>query len=182
MEKELTLADIKKLFLETREQMKETDKKFQETDRLLKEITGELGGIGKSNGAIAEDFFYTALANKMQVNKFNFDYIDRNFDRKRNSIQAQYDIILYNNYKVMIVEVKYNFKKKYLLDFYKNIKKFKILFPEYKEFKIYGAIAGMTFEDEAIEEAKEFGFFVLTQNNQNLQILNENDFEPNAIK
>jgi len=42
---------------ETDRKFQETDRKFQETDRLLKEITGELGGMGKSQGAIAEDFF-----------------------------------------------------------------------------------------------------------------------------
>jgi hypothetical protein len=182
MEKEITFDEIKLLFQETDKKFQETDKKFQETDRLLKEITGELGGIGKSNGQIAEDFFYSALENNMKVGKLQFDYIDRNFNRKRNSIQSQYDIILYNDYKVLIVEVKHNFKKKYLLDFYKNIKNFKILFPEYKEFKIFGAIAGMTIEEDALLEAKEFGFFILTQNNQNIQMLNEPDFEPNVIK
>ncbi len=180
-------------FLETDKKFQETDKKFQETERLLKEksmdsekrwkeIQEELGGIGKSNGAIAEDFFYSALEKSMSVAKLNFDYIDRNFNRKRNQIQAEYDIILYNDYKVLIVEVKYNFKKKYLLEFYQSLKKFKSLFPEYKDYKLFGAIAAMTFEKEVLDEAKDFGFFILTQNNQDVKILNDNDFEPNVIK
>jgi len=118
----------------------------------------------------------------MQIGKLKFDYIDRNFRRKRNNTEGQYDIILYNSYKVLIVEVKYNFKKRYLQDFYKNIKKFRILFPDYADYKIYGAIAGMTFEDEALEEAKTYGFYILSQNNQNIQVQNEKDFEPSEIR
>jgi len=179
-------------FAETREELRlkslETDRKFQElvleNDKRIKEIHEELGGIGKSNGQVAEEFFYTALENIMQVGKLKFDYIENNLHRKhkKSNIEAQYDIILYNDYKILIVEVKYNFKKKYLLNFYKNIKNFKILLPQYKDYTVYGAIAGMTIEEDAIIEATEFGFLILTQNNQNIQILNAPDFEPNAIK
>ncbi len=165
-----------------KEKSLESEKRWKESEKRWKEIQEELGGIGKSNGAIAEDFFYSALEKSMSVAKLNFDYIDRNFNRKRNQIQAEYDIILYNDYKVLIVEVKYNFKKKYLLEFYQSLKKFKSLFPEYKDYKLFGAIAAMTFEKEALDEAKDFGFFILTQNNQDVKILNDNDFEPNVIK
>jgi len=204
---EITFAELKELFKETREMIrelskanaelskanaelskssaeasKETDKKFQETDRMIKEISAELGGIGRSNGQIAEDFFYTALANTMQINNLKFDFIDRNTIRKRNNTAAEYDIIMYNDYKVLIVEVKHNFKYNYLRDFYNRIKKFRILYHEYKNYKIYAAIAAMTFENDALKEAKEYGFYILTQNNQNIQILNPTDFEPTEFK
>ncbi len=173
---------INELAIQNKETERILKEKSLESEKRWKEIQEELGGIGKSNGAIAEDFFYSALEKSMSVAKLNFDYIDRNFNRKRNQIQAEYDIILYNDYKVLIVEVKYNFKKKYLLEFYQSLKKFKSLFPEYKDYKLFGAIAAMTFEKEVLDEAKDFGFFILTQNNQDVKILNDNDFEPNVIK
>ncbi len=39
----------------------------------------------------------------------------------------------------------------------------------------------MTFDDEVIEEAEEYEFFILTQNNAS-KILNENDFKPEAYQ
>ena len=193
---EITFAELKELFKETDKKFKETremirelskasaetDKKFQETDRMIKEISAELGGIGRSNGQIAEDFFYTALTNTMQICNLKFDFIDRNTIRRRNNTAAEYDIILYNDYKVLIVEVKHNFRYNYLRDFYNRIKKFRILYHEYKNYKIYAAIAAMTFENDALKEAKEYGFYILTQNNQNIQILNPTDFEPTEFK
>jgi len=181
---------LKQTFQEIAVQSKETDKKFQATDKqfqetkeLVQNLSKELGGIGKSNGEIAEDFFYTALEHSMSVGKLNFDYIDRNMHRKRNNTEGEYDIVLYNQYKVLIVEVKYNFRMVYLRDFYKEkLKVFKTLYPEYKEFKVFGAIAGMTFEKGVKSEAEKFGFYILTQNNDKLKIANKKDFEPNAIK
>lgn len=171
---------------ETERKMQETDRKMRESDRELKElisnISKELGGIGKSNGQLAEDFFYTALDASLKVGNFKFDFIDRNLHRKRKNLEGQYDIVLYNDHKVLIVEVKYNFKRTYLQEFYKGIKNFRSLYPEYAHYKLYGAVAGMTFEPDAMADAKEYGFFILTQNNQVIKIENGNDFKPSEIK
>lgn len=161
----------------------DTDRKFQETDRKFQEMMQELGGIGRSNGEIAEDFFYTALKKTMVVGELKFEYIDMNIKRKRNNTEAEYDIILYNHYKVLVIEVKYNFRKDQLRTFYeKRLKKFRTLFPEYKDYKLYGGVAALAFEKGVIEEAKQFGFFILTQNNENIKLANESGFEPNEIR
>jgi hypothetical protein len=187
MDTTLTYEKILDLFKRSDERFEERLKKEAEArkafDKEMKELHKEIGGIGKSNGAIAEDFFYTGLSNTMKVANLYFDYIDRNLNRKRNNLQGEYDIVLYNNYKVMVVEVKYKFRIDQLLHFYKDsLKNFKKLFPQYKQYKIYGAVAGLTFEKGFFEEAQSYGFYVLTQDNDKIQILNTKDFIPNEIK
>jgi len=181
-------------FLETDKKFQESEKRFQETEKLLsskfletdkkfQEMVKEIGGIGKSNGAYAEDFFYSSLENSMKVGKLQFDYVDMNIKRKRNNTEAEYDIILYNHYKVLVIEVKYNFKVDQLRTFYKErLKKYRTLFPEHKEYKLYGGVAALTFDKKALEEAKKYGFYILTQNNETIKIVNEIDFEPTEIK
>jgi len=176
-----------KKFIETDKQFKETDKrlseKFEETDKKFRAIHEELGGIGKSNGEIAENFFATALKNDMQIGKLKFDYIDLNVTRKKNQTEAEYDIILYNDHKVLVVEIKYNFRIDHLHRFYKNsLKKFRSLFPHYKDFKLYGAIAALSFEKGVIQEAENYGFHILTQNSDKLKLNNTKNFEPSEIK
>jgi len=174
--------DTDKKFLETDKKFLETDRKFEETSILVKNLSQELGGIGKSLGQIAEDFFYTAVKSTFKVGKMEFDYIDRNLLRETRTLKGEYDIILYNHYKVLIIEVKHNFRKKNLATFYKNLKNFKALFPNYKNYKVYGAIAFMTCEEGVQEEASDYGYFILSANNDKFQIINESDFEPNEIK
>ena len=187
LETDKKFLETDKKFLETERMIKESDKllteKFLDTDRRWKEIQDELGGIGKSNGAIAEEFFYSALENSLQIGKLKFDYIDRNLHRKRNKTEGEFDIILYNAYKVVVVEIKYNFRMDYLRRFYEEkLKRFRTLFPEYKEYKLYGAIAALTFEKGVINEAENFGFYILSQNNDKVKIVNPKNFEPNEIK
>ena len=158
---------------------KETDKQFKETDKKFKEI----GGIGKSNGEIAEDFFATALEQNLQVGNLKFDFVDFNLRRKRKNTEAEYDIILYNNYKVLIIEIKYNFKMHHLRTFYdERMKKFRKLFPEYSKYKVYGGIAALTFDKNVIQEAKNYGFYILKQNNDKIKIATKKNFEPSDIK
>ncbi len=75
-------------FKETDERFKATDEKFKATDKKFKDVFGDLGGIGKSNGEIAESFFSTALGQNMQIGKVKFDFIDFNTRRKRKNIEA----------------------------------------------------------------------------------------------
>ncbi len=162
---------------------KEAEIRQKDFDKGMDELRKEVGGIGKSNGAIAEDFFYTGLSHSMKLANLNFDYVDRNLNRKRNNLQTEYDIVLYNNHKVAIAEVKYNFRISQLRTFYKDkIKNFKKLFPQYKQFVVYGAVAGLTFEKGFFEEAQSYGFYILTQDNDRIQVLNTKGFIPNEIK
>ena len=182
---DITFNDIKetdRLAKRNEERFKETDRLFKESDRKFEKMRKELGGIGNTQGKVTEDFFYSALAENMEVNNLKFDYIDRNTKRKRKNTVVEYDIILYNKYKVMIIEVKYVFKKRNLKQLHENISKFKVLYPEYKDYKKYGAIAAMTFEDDVIDEAKKYGFLILTQNNKDIKILNEKDFKAKEYK
>jgi len=83
----------------------------------------------------------------------------------------------------MIVEVKYRYRMDYLRDFYdEKLKVFRTLFPQYTDFKIYGAIAAFGFERNVKKEAEKYGFYIFTQNNEKFKIANAKDFEPNEIK
>jgi len=130
-----------------------------------------------------QDLFFKKLTENFQIGKFEFDTISSYGKKSAHKIQSSFDIILNNDKEVLVIEIHNHFRLKYLHDFVKNkLHNIKQFFPEYKDYKIYGAIAGMTIEKSAKDEAEKFGFFILTQNNQNIQLLNSEDFEPNVIK
>jgi len=165
------------------EKFKETAESFKETDKKFKEVLGELGGIGNNNGAIAEDFFGRALYNTMKIGDLEFESIDFNVRRGVKNTMAEYDIILYNATKVIVIEVKYHLQKEHLRKFYEGgLKKFRTLFPHYNKYKLYGGVAALSFEKGVIEEAEKYGFYVLTQNNKQFHIANTEGFQPKAIK
>ncbi len=181
---------IWQLFKETDEKVQETDRMFKELDKKIEcsarewdEIKKYLDGTEKSEGEIAEDYFFSAIDSAMKVGKMHFNYIDRNRHCKKKSLEVEYDLLLWSDHKVVILEIKSNFKFKYLRKFHnEKLKKFKLLFPQYIDFKVYAGVAGMTFSENVAETAQQYGFFVLTQHNENLKLLNDNDFEPAEVR
>ena len=166
---------------ETDRQMKETDRQMKETDMQLREKFSDLkdyvGNVGQNNGAVAESFFYNTLANNMKLGDFTFDFIEANVERqnRRQNIKGEYDIILHNSHVITIVETKYKVHPndiKKLKE--KKLPMFSRLYPDKKDFTLYGAIAGMAFPKKVKELALEQGLFVLTQGGGNIHVEKRN--------
>ena len=188
MKKELTKQDILDLFAKSdkrfNESLEKSRKKFDEElaksrkewKGQMKELNKNIGGIGNSNGDVAEDFFYNGLEDKMKVGNISFGFIDRNVRRKIKSLnlEEEYDIILTNSDTVLITETKYKAQPDHVDELLnKKIPNFKKLFPIYKEFKIYGAIAALSLSADTKKRAIKNGFFVLIQAGDNIKLLNE---------
>jgi hypothetical protein len=191
-----TDAKLEKLFSETNAMFKETDAKFKETDAKfketdakleklfsetnamfkvtedkLKEVGRQLGEIGHSSGDAAEEFFYNALDTHKYLGNIKFDEISKNIKAKKHRLEDEYDIFLENGNSVAVIEVKHKVKKDHitkLLD--KKVKNFRILFPDYKNYKLFIAIAGLAFEHKTEEYATENGIVVLKQNGNILEV------------
>jgi hypothetical protein len=160
---------------ETDAKFKETDEKleklFAQTDAKLKEVGRQLGEIGHSSGDAAEEFFYNALESYKYLGKIKFDFISKNIKAKKHRLEDEYDIFLENGNSVAIIDVKHKVKKDHiskLLD--DKVENFRILFPDYKNYKLYIAIAGFAFEHKTVDYAIENGIVVLKQKGEVMEI------------
>ena len=151
--------------------IKELDKKFAETADFVNKTTDaiknlhkEVGGIGESNGAVAEETIFNALAVDMSFGGVEFYESYRNMKKKikAQNIEGEYDILLTNGNTVAIIEAKWDVKygdaSKLATT---QIENFRKLFPEYNDYKIMLGIGGMSFESRAIEEAKQQGVAII---------------------
>jgi len=151
------------LIKENTKQFKETDKKFKETDQrmaksneelrqIIKELSKELGGVGHSNGDMAEEYFFNAFNRDRTFVNEHFDKIKKNMSYDNGDIGAEFDLVLFNGKSVALIEVKYNAKPENI-EISKLISKidvFKILFPDYKNHKIYLGVAAMSFKKDLV--------------------------------
>jgi len=189
----LTVDEIKALFAETARQMAETDRKMAETDRLIDKVTldiaengrqidalrKELGGVGDSNGLVAEDIVYNLLEKRMSFAGIDFDEIDRGLSRGKKlpngeRIRGEYDVILYNGTTIAIIEIKYRVRPKNierLIDV--QLPRFRQIFPYYKDFKVYLGLGGMSFEKGVEEEALLRGIGTLKLDGESVVEIND---------
>jgi hypothetical protein len=182
-------AKLDELFIKTEAQMAKTDEKFAllaiesaktdaqmaKTDAKLDRIGKQLGDIGHSNGDAAENYFFNSLEDNKKLGKVKFDYISKNIKQRRHRLEDEYDIFLENGNAVGIIEVKYKVQKSHIESLLsKKVENFRILFPDYHNYKLYMGIAGLSIDAENEKYATENGLVVLKQKGDIVAINSDN--------
>jgi Holliday junction resolvase-like predicted endonuclease len=146
---------------ETGEQLKCVGERLDKVGERLDKVGVLVGNIGQNQGDVAENFFYNSLIEDTHLGKIHFDDITKNMEKHRGNIQEEYDIVMTNSDAIGIVEVKYKAHQNDLQKLERKMRNFKKLFPVYKSYKLYGAIASFHINKDAKKEALQRGFFVL---------------------
>ena len=156
-----TDIQIKELSKELSVSQKETDSQLKETGRKLDKVARMLGGIGDNQGDVAEDFFYNSFIKDNHLGRIRFDDITKNMQKHRGKTQEEYDIFLTNGQAIAVVEVKYKAHLEDIKKLDRKFNNFKKLFPIYKDYKLYGAMASFYFNQETKDKLLKEGYFVV---------------------
>ena len=178
--------ELTKKMAQTDEQMRRTDEQINRLETQVEKMARKIdrvgkivGNVGKNQGAVTEEFFFNSLGENAHLGGIHFDNLMANIQMRQGKLEEEYDIVMMNGNAVGIVEVKYKAHEKDVNKLERKMTHFKKLFPVYKNFKLYGAIAYFHFYDKAKQTALENGFFVLqrsgnvihTDCGQNLRVM-----------
>jgi chromosome segregation ATPase len=160
----------------TDEQLQRTDGQLQKTIKKLDKIGEQLGDMGIVQGKVAEDLFYRNVKSLFKQKDMKFSNVQRNVKRKG---VAEYDIVASDKDNVLIIEVKNKMERRMIDKFLTTkIPKFKQVFPQYKDYRIFGGVGSLVMQDDVGRYAEKKGLFVLTQNGESgAMLLNRQDFK-----
>ena len=149
---------------ETAKSQKETEQIVKENAKQIKELQKTVGGWANNHGTFAEEYFFNSFENG-QKNFFGekFDEIAKNLTHFWQGLKDEYDIVLYNHVSVALIEVKYKAHVNDIPAVLKKAETFRILFPNYKDFKIYLGLASMSFYPELEQDCINEGIAVIKQ-------------------
>jgi hypothetical protein len=158
----------KKSRVDFEKRMKKADLRIEqsriESDRRIKILEELTGSWANNHGSFAEEYFFNSFeAGKRKFFGEKFDEIIKNQTNFWQGLRDEYDIVLYNRTSVAIIEVKY---KAHISDIPKVLKKaetFRLLFPNYKDFKIFLCLASMSFYPELEQECTKQGIAIIKQ-------------------
>ena len=166
------LLRITKAHIKVEEAQLKTDQSLTRLEIRLDKQNKKWESFMGNSAQITEEYFYRSLEKDKTLGKLKFYEIDRNI--RKTSHHVEYDIILINGDSIGIIEVKNKAHPKDIKPLIeKKIKHFKLDYPQYEEYKYYFGIATMITNEQMIQEAKESGIFLLTQNANHLEIVNE---------
>jgi len=156
--------EVEKYRIEAEKARTEAERHRIEAEKRWKELSKQLGGMANSQGDFAEEYFYNSFENG-KTNFFgeNFDRIKKNLTNVWDGLENEYDIVLYNHASVALIEVKYKARVEDLPQVLKKAETFRILFPHYKDFKIYLGLASLSFESNLEDECIKQGIAVIKQ-------------------
>jgi hypothetical protein len=158
----------------------ETDAKiaasFDRLDRVVEKTKAQLAGLSDSSGRAVESLAYSFFDSRMTFAGVKFDDMEVGVNRRRKlpdgtRIQGEYDIVLYNGSAIALIEAKNRVRRgdvTKLID--EQLPRFKLFFPQYKDFKFYLGLCGMSFEDGVEKEALDMGIGTLKPNGDAVEI------------
>jgi hypothetical protein len=156
------------------EQQKKSIEQQKKTDAKLAQVSEMVGSMANTRSEIAEEFFYRSLCENPCLGSLCFHYVYRHLGGSVENTHDEYDVVLLNDNALVIVEVKAKAKRNTFQQLVKRkIPNFTLLFPDYKKYKIYGAVASMVSNDKLIGYAKKHGIFLITQKSRHLSLMNE---------
>ena len=150
--------------------LRELAKSQKETDRSLKELK-ELftGQWGKLIETLVEGDLIKLLKEK-----------NIKVERTHQNIKGKFevDILAVNGEEIVVVEVKTTLRLKDVNYFIEKLEKFKTAFPEYKDKKIYGAVAYLKSNEGSDKNSEKKGLFVIRATGGSASISNAPNFKP----
>ena len=175
METTLNFEKVWQLFQETNRQFKETDRRFKETDKKMKALQELFEGQG---GKLVESLVEGDLVRLL--NKRVIQVNDTSTRRKgcRNGENYEFDIIAHNGEEIVIVEVKTTLRAKPVGQFIECLQRAKHYLPEYRTYRVFGAMAYLRVEQASDQYAQNQGLFVIRATGDSAAIVNPADFQP----
>jgi hypothetical protein len=139
-------------------------KSREEFDRKMDKLNETMGSWANNHGFFAEEYFFNSFENgKRNFFGEKFDEISKNLKNRNQDLEDEYDIVLFNHTSVAIIEVKYKAHEEDIPKVLKKADTYRLLFPNYKDFKIYLGLASMSFYPELEQECINEGIAIIKQ-------------------
>ena len=158
----MTDNELKELVAGLAVSQAKTDAQMARTDEKLERMGISLGSITNNTGSMTEEYFFNSLKAKPILGGVKYDFVDRNIKGNVIKTRDEFDIVMYNGDSIALIECKSKAHENDLRKLIDNkATNFRILFPDFKDYKIYLGLASFSFYDELTEMAKENGVAIL---------------------
>ena len=178
--RELTrnIEAITESFRELRESQRETAEQMQETDRRLQKAEDL---FTTQWGKLMESLVSGDLVRLLDGRGIGVQRLAQRTLERRGGESYEVDILAVNGEEIVVVEVKTTLRPEDVRRFRSKLGRFKEWWSEYRDRKVYGAMAFLQAADGVALHAERQGFFVIRATGDSASIVNAEDFEPRVF-
>ncbi|GBD52768.1 DUF3782 domain-containing protein [Microcystis aeruginosa NIES-298] len=177
LENERRAAEAK---LESDRRAVEADRSMAELKRTVERTSKAVDSLTTRWGRFVEELVEPAVLRLFQEKGIDIKEVYPRARVKRQGIAMEIDILGVDDTDLVVVECKSRLSQDDVDEFIEKLTRFKIAFPHYKNYRAYGAVAGIEINEGIDRYAYKKGLFVIKPSGDTVAIINDADFQPNT--
>jgi hypothetical protein len=182
-------SEIDRLFAVSKE---EDERRKAEADRTMEELKRGIAKLEKTVertskavdslttrwGRFVEELVEPAVIKLFQAKGIDVKEVHPRLESKRDEFSMEIDIMAVDETELVLVECKSRLSKDDVDEFLEKLPKFKLAFPHYKNYQVYGAVAGIEIDRGVDRYGYKKGLFVIKPSGDTVAIINKDNFKP----
>jgi hypothetical protein len=188
-EAERRAVEIDRLFAVSKE---EDERRKAEADQTMEELKRGIAKLEKTVertskavdslttrwGRFVEELVEPAVIKLFQAKGIDVKEVHPRLESKRDEFSMEIDIMAVDETELVLVECKSRLSKDDVDEFLEKLPKFKLAFPHYKNYQVYGAVAGIEIDRGVDRYGYKKGLFVIKPSGDTVAIINKDNFKP----
>jgi len=166
--------------LESDRRAAEAERSMAELKRTVERTSKAVDSLTTRWGRFVEELVEPAVLRLFQEKGIDIKEVYPRARVKRQGIAMEIDILGVDDTDLVVVECKSRLSQDDVDEFIEKLTRFKIAFPHYKNYRAYGAVAGIEINEGIDRYAYKKGLFVIKPSGDTVAIINDADFQPNT--
>jgi hypothetical protein len=158
----------------------EADQRLARLERIAANTSREVAGLTTRWGQFVENLVEPAVIRLFQARGIDVQETARRMKSKRPGAPMEIDIFAVNGEVAVAIEVKSRLSQRDVDEFIEKLGRFRLAFPHYGDYQIFGAVAGIEIDAGVDRYAYQRGLFVIQQTGDTVEIANDGAFRPVA--
>ncbi|MFM8298722.1 MAG: DUF3782 domain-containing protein [Microcystis aeruginosa] len=178
VEAERRNAEAERRNVEAERRRAEADRTMEELKKLVQATTEAVNNLTTPLCLFIEEMVEPAVVQLFQERGIDVTQTMSRLKSKRPGAAMEIDILAVNGSELVAVECKSRLSKDDVDDFLDRLQRFKLAFPQFRDFQVYGAVAGIEIDQGIDSYAYRRGLFVIKQSGETVKIINDAQFRP----
>ncbi|MDB9434207.1 DUF3782 domain-containing protein [Microcystis aeruginosa] len=166
--------------LESERRAAEAERSMAELKRTVERTSKAVDSLTTRWGRFVEELVEPAVLRLFQEKGIDIKEVYPRARVKRQGIAMEIDILGVDDTDLVVVECKSRLSQDDVDEFIEKLTRFKIAFPHYKNYRAYGAVAGIEINEGIDRYAYKKGLFVIKPSGDTVAIINDANFQPNT--
>ncbi|MGF1522574.1 MAG: hypothetical protein ACFBSF_09690 [Leptolyngbyaceae cyanobacterium] len=156
----------------------EVDKRLAKSEAIAAQANQAVSNLTSRWGQFVENLVAPAVVRLFQERGIEVHAIFQRVKASRGGESLEIDILAVNDEVAVAVEVKSRLTQKNVQRCLQNLDRFKTMLPQYRDYRLHGAVAAIEIDGGVDTYAENQGLFVIRQAGDSVQISNQVQFAP----